>query len=234
MITLNSKSKKLLLLQRNNLFSSRQVWLRKKFGRFIFTNFLIYFFQKKNLEEITENLFKEELDIIKNYLPNNPNNIMDIGCGLGIINIFLNQFYKNKPHFYLLDKNRIDTKIKYGFNKNYESYNDLFETKNLLTNNSIDEERLHIFDVEKEIKIKNEIDLVISLKSMGYHYPIENYLSLFKNCCTKETVFIFDMSEGYYNESLINDYFKKIKVIYREKNIHSLVRLYCKNLIINF
>ena len=151
MITLNSKSKKLLLLQRNNLFSSKQVWLRKKFGRFIFTNFLIYFFQKKNIEEITENLFKEELDIIKNYLPNNPTNIMDIGCGLGIINIFLNQFYKNKPHFYLLDKNRIDTKIKYGFNKNYESYNDLFETKNLLTNNSIDEERLHIFDVEKKI-----------------------------------------------------------------------------------
>ena len=75
MITLNSKSKKLLLLQRNNLFSSRQVWLRKKFGRFIFTNFLINFFQNKNLEEITENLFKEEMDIIKNYLPNNATNI---------------------------------------------------------------------------------------------------------------------------------------------------------------
>ena len=207
--------------------------VKEKIWQIYFYKFFDLFFSKKNLEEITENLFKEELDIIKNYLPNNPTNIMDIGCGLGIINIFLNQFYKNKPHFYLLDKNRIDKKIKYGFNKNYESYNDLFETKNLLTNNSIEEERLHIFDVEKEIKIKNEIDLVISLKSMGYHYPIENYLSLFKNCCTKETVFIFDMSEGYYNESLINDYFKKIDVIYKEKNIHSLVRLYCKNLIIN-
>ena len=233
MINLNSKSKKLLLLQRNNLFSSKQIWLRKKFGRFIFTNYLINFFQKKDLEEITENLFKKELERIKNHLPNNVNNIMDIGCGLGIINIFLNQFYHNKPNFYLLDKNRVDKKIKYGFSINYESYNDLSETKNLLTNNSIDEERLQIFDVEKEIKIKNEIDLVISLKSMGYHYPIENYLDLFKNCCTKETVFIFDMSEGYYNESLINDYFKKIDVIYREKNIHSLVRLCCKNLIIS-
>ena len=175
----------MLLLQRNNLFSSRQVWLRKKFGRLIFTNFLINFFQKKNLEEITENLFKEELNIIKNYLPNNATNIMDVGCGLGIINIFLNQFYKNRPNFYLLDKNRIDKKIKYGFNKIYESYNDLIETKNLLNNNSIDLERLNIFDVEKEIKINTEIDLVISLKSMGYHYPIENYLGLFKNCCTK-------------------------------------------------
>ena len=228
MINLNSKSKKLLLLQRNNLFSSKQIWLRKKFGRFIFTNYLINFFQKKDLEEITENLFKKELDTIKDYLPKNINNIMDIGCGLGIINIFLNQFYHNKPNFYLLDKNRVDKKIKYGFDKNYESYNDLSETKNLLTKNSINSQSLFVFDVEKKIEIKKKIDLVISLKSMGYHYPLENYLDFLKTCCTQETTFIFDMSEGYFKESLIKDYFEEIKVIYKEKNVHSLVRLCCQ------
>ncbi len=228
MINLNSKSKKLLLLQRNNLFSSKQIWLRKKFGRFIFTNYLINFFQKKDLEEITEKLFKKELDTIKDYLPKNINNIMDIGCGLGIINIFLNQFYHNKPNFYLLDKNRVDKKIKYGFDKNYESYNDLSETKNLLTKNSINSQSLFVFDVEKKIEIKKKIDLVISLKSMGYHYPLENYLDFLKTCCTQETTFIFDMSEGYFKESLIKDYFEEIKVIYKEKNVHSLVRLCCQ------
>tara|TARA_B100001121_G_scaffold266813_1_gene249681 strand:+ start:113 stop:811 length:699 start_codon:yes stop_codon:yes gene_type:complete len=228
LINLNSKSKKLLLLQRNNLFSSKQIWLRKKFGRFIFTNYLINFFQKKDLEEITEKLFKKELDTIKDYLPKNINNIMDIGCGLGIINIFLNQFYHNKPNFYLLDKNRVDKKIKYGFDKNYESYNDLSETKNLLTKNSINSQSLFVFDVEKKIEIKKKIDLVISLKSMGYHYPLENYLDFLKTCCTQETTFIFDMSEGYFKESLIKDYFEEIKVIYKEKNVHSLVRLCCQ------
>ena len=228
MINLNSKSKKLLLLQRNNLFSSKQIWLRKKFGRFIFTNYLINFFQKKDLEEITEKLFKKELDTIKDYLPKNINNIMDIGCGLGIINIFLNQFYHNKPNFYLLDKNRVDKKIKYGFDKNYESYNDLSETKNLLTKNSINSQSLFVFGVEKKIEIKKKIDLVISLKSMGYHYPLENYLDFLKTCCTQETTFIFDMSEGYFKESLIKDYFEEIKVIYKEKNVHSLVRLCCQ------
>ena len=189
---------------------------------------MIYFFQKKNIEEITENLFKEELDIIKNYLPNNPSNIMDIGCGLGIINIFLNQFYKNKPHFYLLDKNRIDTKIKYGFNKNYESYNDLFETKNILLENDIDSGCINIFDVEKQFQINKKMDLVISLKSMGYHYPINTYIELFKNCCTKDTIFIYDIGDNQYDENYLKTIFDNVKIIYEEKTNNVLRRLCCK------
>ena len=115
MINLNSLSKKLLLLQRNELLSRRQKFLRKRFGRFIFTNFLINFFQKENIEYVSSKLFQDEIDTIKNFLPKKAYNIMDIGCGLGIINIFLNEIYQNEACFYLLDKNHIDTKIKYGF-----------------------------------------------------------------------------------------------------------------------
>ena len=115
MITLNHNSKKLLLLQRNELLSEKQKWLRKKFGRFIFTNFLINYFQNKDIEKQTEELFRKEIDLIKEYLPSKVENIMDIGCGLGIINIYLNDIYINQPNFFLLDKNRIDKKIKYGF-----------------------------------------------------------------------------------------------------------------------
>jgi ubiquinone/menaquinone biosynthesis C-methylase UbiE len=77
-------------------------------------------------------LFEKEYNIIKNYLPNKTNNIMDVGCGLGIINIFLQQHYKNNLKYFLIDKNKIDLKIKYGFQDNYESYNDLLETKKLI------------------------------------------------------------------------------------------------------
>ena len=128
MIKLNQKSKKLLLLQRNELLTKRQVWLRKNFGRFLFTNIFVNYFQDKNLEKKTEDLFFKEIETFKNYLPKNAQNIMDIGCGLGILNVNLNKIYLNKPNF-LLDKNRIDKKIKYGFSFNYESYNELNETK---------------------------------------------------------------------------------------------------------
>jgi SAM-dependent methyltransferase len=226
LISLNKKSKKLLLLQRNELLTDKQKFLRKRFGRFIFTNFLINFYQDHEIENKVERLFESEFNSINEYLPQNVKNIIDVGCGLGIIDIFLNRFYKKNLNFYLLDKNKIDKKIKYGFSEDYESYNDLEETRNLLLNNDLNESSINIIDVDKKIEIKEKIDLVISLKSMGYHYPFENYLKLFSNCCTKQTTFIFDISVN--QNHLLDDYFDEIQLIYEEKSIHPLKRLCCR------
>ena len=226
MISLNKKSKKLLLLQRNELLTDKQKFLRKRFGRFIFTNFLINFYQDHEIENKVERLFESEFNLISQYLPKNLNNIMDVGCGLGVIDIFLNRFYKKNLNFYLLDKNKIDKKIKYWFSEDYESYNVLEETKNLLLNNDLNESSINIIDVDKKIEIKQKIDFVISLKSMGYHYPFENYLKLFSNCCTKQTIFIFDISDN--QNHLLGDYFEEIQLIYEEKSIHPLKRLCCR------
>ena len=228
MIQLNRKSRKLILLQRNELLSKKQKILRKRFGRFIFTNLFVNYFQTKNLTEKTEHLFKYELETFKSYLPKNINSIMDIGCGLGIINIFLNKIYQNNLDFFMLDKDKIDRTIKYGYGENYESYNDLKETKNILCKNGIKENKIHIKNVDKKIAINSKIDLIISLKSMGYHYPLENYLNLLKDICTKETEFIFDVTSGKYSSEVINKYFDQSKIIYEEKSVHSLKRLHCK------
>ena len=221
-----------MLLQRNEFLTNKQKVLRKRFGRFIFTNFLIHLYQNKYLEKNANNLFERELNTFKKFLPVKVKNIMDIGCGLGIINIHLNQILKSKPIFFLLDKNRIDKKIKYGFSDNYESYNDLNETKKILLNNDIENERIHLFDVQKPIKINHQIDFVISLKSMGYHYPFELYLDLFKQCCSINTVFIFDVIDRDNNDDKLTKYFEDIKIIYEVKSIHPLKRFYCKNFIL--
>ena len=233
MLKLNKRSKKLILLQRNELLTNKQKWTRKKFGRFLFTNFFVNFNQSKNITLDAENLFKSEINTFKQFLPKTCNNIMDIGCGLGIINILLNKFYNDKTNFYLLDKNRIDKKIKYGFSSNYESYNDLNETRRILLENNISERCLFLFDVEKDIQIDSKIDLVISLKSMGYHYPFETYLQLLKKCCNESTIFIFDVSVDVFDEKLFKKYFKNIETIYEEKSIHSLKRLFCKGIRFN-
>ena len=229
MIKLNPKSKKLLLLQRNELLTKTQNWLRKNFGRLIFTNFFVNYFQVQNFEKITEKLFYKEFETFKKYLPNSVENIMDIGCGLGIINIYLNEFFEKKPVFFLLDKNKVDRKITYGFSSNYESYNDLNETKNILLENNIDTSCMYLFDVEKQFVITKKMDLVISLKSMGYHYPINTYIELFRNCCTKNTVFIYDIGENQYDENYLKTIFDDIKIIYEENTNNVLKRVCCKN-----
>ena len=230
MINLNYKTKKLLLLQRNDLLSNNQKFLRKKLGRFIFTNFLIHFFQNINIEKDCSELFQNEISTFKNFLPNELDNIMDIGCGLGIINIFLNEKYHGSPDFFLLDKNHIDSKIKYGFSVDYESYNDLNETRKILLDNGLENNRINTFNVEDDIYIEKKIDLVISLKSMGYHYPFEKYIFLFKNCCSKDTIFIFDIASNQYEVNFFKKYFDDVKVIYNEESIHPLKRLCCKEL----
>lgn len=217
----------MLLLQRNELLTDKQKWLKRKFGRFFFTNFFINFYQKPNLEKAVEELFISEMNTFKEYLPKSVRNIMDVGCGLGIININLNKFYDTKPNFFLIDKNRIDLKIKYGFSSNYESYNNLDETRKILLNNNLDKNCFKLLNAEKKIYINQKIDLVISLKSMGYHYPFENYLEIFCKCCYQKTKFIFDVNKDYFYKNDLSKYFKNIKVIYKEESIHPLIRLFC-------
>jgi len=220
--------KKLLLLQRNELLSKKQFFLRKKLGRYLFTNYIINLFQLKNLEEKTFQLFKKDFLEIKNYLPSNVSNIMDIGCGLGILNIFLNKHYNNFPTFFLLDKNKIDRKIKYGHSKTYESYNLLDNTKNILVKNGINIEKLKLYDVEKKILVPSKsIDLVISIKSMGYHYPIDIYFELLRKVCNQHTIYIFDISKE--NQSMIKlkEMFQKVNIINEYEMKHPLIRVCC-------
>ena len=51
--------------------------------------------------------------------------------------------------------------------------------------------------------------------------------------CNKNTVFIFDVSGGSFDEALFKNYFQNIEIIYEEKSIHSLKRLFCNGLIFN-
>lgn len=217
-----------MLLQRNELLSATQKFLRKKFGRFLFTNIFINFFQYRNIEKISSELFRNEINTINDFLPIRAKNIMDIGCGLGIIDIFLNKIYQNDVNFYLLDKNRVDNNIKYGFSANYESYNDLNETKKILLDNGLSNNKINIFDVDQNINIDNKIDLVISLKSMGYHYPFETYIQLFRDHCNKDVIFIFDIATNQYKVDFFKRYFEEIHIIYKEESIHTLNRLCCK------
>ena len=76
------------------------------------------FKDKKLREEI-----KKEFDEIINYLPQKNQNILDIGSGLGIINIFLNNFYED-AYFTLIDKNYVEKKVSYGSDEIGQFYND--------------------------------------------------------------------------------------------------------------
>lgn len=98
----------------------------------------------------------------------------------------------------------------------------------MLLDNGLESNRINIRDVDQNIIIDKKIDLVISLKSMGYHYPFENYMQLFNISCNNETIFIFDIAANQYKYNFFKKYFEEVQIIYEEESVHSLKRLCCK------
>jgi len=130
---------------------------------------------------------QKEINIINSFLKNHPSQILDIGCGLGIYDLALYDFYKKDIKFILLDKtttNDDEKKIHYGYREKAAFYNNLDYTKDFLQSNCIDEKHMEIISVNDNQNITNEylknnlsnIDLVISIISWGFHYPVETYL----------------------------------------------------------
>ena len=228
-IEITKKHIKYLLFQRNQYISKFQLKIKKMFGRYLFTNIFVNFFNSKH--SITKSLnedFKIEFDSIKNFIPKNASNILDIGCGLGVINIFLNSFYSNKCNFTLIDKTYVNKKITYGFSNKGEFYNNLELTKSFLLLNKLEENQIELVDASKDFVLKKKYDLIISLFSMGYHYPIDLYIEKIKKISNKDTKIIFDLSLEYNSIELLNKYFNNIKIIKEDHNVkQNYVRLLC-------
>lgn len=229
-IILKNKHKKYLLLQRNQYLSNTQKRLRKLFGRYLFTNLFILFFNP--IEKLNHKLnqdFNEEFNEISNYLPKKNQNVLDIGSGLGIINIFINDYYNSIIDFTLIDKDYTEKKVSYGFDKKGQFYNNFYATRDLLTSNGISKEKLNIINVESKHTINKKFDLVISLLSLCYHYPIEQYLDIFKKNTHRNTKFIFDIAKEYNDYVEISKMFYSIKIIKHSTELrHNYLRVCCE------
>jgi len=234
-ILIKKKHKKYFLLQRNNYLTSIQKKIRKIFGRYLFTNFFINFFNPiSKINYKLNNEFESEFKQLIKYLPNKVENVADIGCGLGIINILINNHFNKKIYFTLIDSDQIERKVSYGFHPKGQFYNSFKLTSDLLIGNGIKKERLNLVDVDNKNKLKTKFDLVISLLSMGYHYPITQYLKFFIKNTHKETIFIFDIANEHTKFEEISKIFVSTQIIKHSSEIrHNYTRICCKGLIKN-
>ncbi len=231
-ILIEKKHQKLLIIQRNELQSSLQQKFRKFFGRYLFTNFFVNFFNSiDRIEKKLNSTFESEFIEIKNFLPKDASRILDIGSGLGLINIYIDDFYNKKVNFTLLDRNRLSKKIEYGFSKEGESYNNLDLTKDILSTNGIDKDRIKCVDIDQPFSLQDNYDIVISLVSMGYHYPVENYVNLLKKHTSDKTIFIFDIASEFVEFNDLKKIFKYVEIIKMYQKKHYQVRICCKEII---
>lgn len=112
----------------------------------------------------------------RDYLPETAESILDIGSGMAGIDVLLGKHYP-KATLHLLDKSGVSPRINAGFNakaEDFAHYNDFGAALGLLAANGVDNPVV-CHDMHRDPFPDHVFDVVVSLLSWGFHYPIATY-----------------------------------------------------------
>lgn len=216
-IKLNKEAREFVLFQRTNYLPKMKLsFLERLLDKLKFQNNYKNFV-KKFAEESKEDIdkqYSETMDslskFIFNNLTSNVGSILDIGCGIGGVDVYLYHLL-NKPKIHLLDENKVERKIWYMFEKNGAFYNSLNLSKEILIRNNVRSQDINLIIAPKSGNInliKKSIDLVISNISWGYHYPVEVYIDSVSEVLSDKGCLIIDIRKNTGGEEKLKKYFK--------------------------
>lgn len=123
---------------------------------------------------------RADYEQIRAHLPARAGTILDIGCGVAGIDVALHQHYAAQPpQFRLLDKSAVSERVFYDFHAAGAFYNSLATAARVLTSNGVAPAAIQQFEARAENLIplrEGSVDLILSLISWGFHYPVATYL----------------------------------------------------------
>jgi len=116
---------------------------------------------------LEHNIFKKDPDAT----------VLDIGSGIGTVDLFLQQYTGST--FHLLDKDLNENLEEYEFySKDYKFYNDRKCTVDAIETTKLDFNKFALLDPESELIT---YDVITSYGSWCWHYPLEVYWNKVKN-----------------------------------------------------
>ena len=208
---------KFVLLQRTALQKLHFRWLTK-LGIHYFPRFC-------NLEArwrrdaITQGFLaslQADFEDIENHLPLDPRRILDIGCGIGGIDVLLNDHYRpNGVHFHLLDKSSLAENVFYDFHDQAAFYNSLNLAHDFLKLNGVAESSVTCQEATSDNRIHFDpgFGLIISLISWGFHYPVTVYLAEVARVLAPTGALILDVRKGTTGLQDLRSCFSDVRVI---------------------
>ena len=118
-------------------------------------------------------LIEYDLALIRPWLPQDVSKVLDIGSGVAGIDARLHGLYPD-AHFYLLDGSGVD--VQYGTETECNLYNSQAAAYRLMGRNGVPAKQVHLIEPTPEYTIDGDgFDLVLSLFSWGWHYPLGAY-----------------------------------------------------------
>jgi SAM-dependent methyltransferase len=173
-------------------------------------------FARTRTKELYSQDIDDEYQTIRQVLPAACARVLDIGCGVAGIDALIQRHYGGEPlEFYLLDKSEVDRSVFYSYQPRGAFYNSLEVAKTMLTQNGIAPERVHLLEAtaDNDIPIAGRIDLIISLLSWGFHFPVATYLSKVHELLADEGVLVLDVRKGTDGLKALKGAFARTQVI---------------------
>ena len=168
--------------------------------------FVYYFFQ----------FVMQDFLILKKFLPGKASQILDIGAGIGLFELFLNHLYGSTGNISIVEVNELLT---------IEHHKK--EKKNIIL-----DEPLHVLDAGKEFLHKNNIsnvtfidsknvynklnkpyDLVISIRSWGFLVDFDDYVDFVNHNMTLNGIVITDINKRTVWKRKFEKYFNNTRVV---------------------
>jgi SAM-dependent methyltransferase len=160
---------------------------------------------------------EKEYQLMKSALPEKLETILDIGCGVAGIDIMFHKHYESRginPHFYLLDKTEVNSKVYYGLEKTAAYYNSLDVAKKLLVVNGVEDSHINTQEATGvPIFPDTKFDLIVSLISWGFHYPVDTYLDEVYSILKSGGRLIIDIRRGSGGKEKIEAKFGSISMV---------------------
>jgi SAM-dependent methyltransferase len=143
-----------------------------------------------------------------------PRRVLDLGCGLGRMSVFVNaQLADPEVEYVLADTSEVTRQSnRNGWDPGEEFYNDLRLTAEFARLNGLSNFRT--FDVRRDDWSQlYEVDLVMSFLAVGFHFPIEGELERLLRVAAPHCAMIFSVREGRYDERAFRDRFETVELV---------------------
>lgn len=153
-------------------------------------------------------------------LPKNCKRILDIGSGMAAIDLELLRHYKNGVYITLLDVDGEAEKIKCGWHASadaFSAYNSFDAAKKLLAENGADMSKIITCDISHESFPVGPFDVIISLLSWGFHYPVKEYIEQAKANLASGGVLLMDVRKGTDGIQQLSAAFSKVRIVHRSE-----------------
>ena len=116
--------------------------------------------------------------------------VCSIGPGNGLVEYFL--LLLAGVHEILLIDIEATSQHAHGFEKTGSGYASLEKTKDFMVMNGVAPSSILLCNPQKTTVPRFEFDMLLSIMSMGFHYPCDEYVSFAKENCESTGCIIFD------------------------------------------